>query len=184
MRTKSKKPGKQRKYEKQIPYNEKHKLVSANLSHALREAKGFRSLPVKVGDEVLITRGDFKGMKGKVSKVNHLKQYIVVEKVTRKKSDNSDVGAKIHPSNVIIMKLGKIKKDKFRVNFINRRVKEDSAKIDPELIEEEDEDIIDIDEDEYESSEALDEDFELTDEPEDITNLDSVESDDEEDETL
>ena len=69
MRTKSKKPNKQRYYQYNIPKHENHKLLSASVSKKLKQEKGLKSLPIREGDEVLIVRGSHKGKSGKVNKV-------------------------------------------------------------------------------------------------------------------
>ena len=49
--------------------------------------------------------GGMKGLVGKVSEVNQSKGYIHVEKATIAKADGKAIARKIHPSNVIIVKL-------------------------------------------------------------------------------
>ena len=160
MRTRSKKPTKQRKYERNVPFHEGHKLMSVNLSPELREQKGFRAIPVRPKDEVLITRGRFKGTKGKVSAVFPQKRFVHIEKVTMKKTDDSEIPAKIHPSNLMLIKFGK-SKDKKRKEFINRRVKEaDEYYTDEDFIDEE-EDVIAMDDEDIDDLEGDDEEFEL-----------------------
>ncbi len=112
--------------------------MSAHLSPGLREEYGFRSLPIREKDEVIILRGDFKGVKGKVTSVHPQKRYITIDKATRKKNDNTEIPAKIHPSNVMIVKINK-KKDRFRIGLINRRTVDEEAKINYEEIEDEEE---------------------------------------------
>ncbi len=163
MRPISKKPKKQRKYEKNVPLHEKHKLVSAHLSPELRKEHGFRSLPVRPKDEVVILRGDYKGIKGKVTSVHPQKHYITIDKATMKKNDNTEIPAKIHPSNVMIVKFHKTK-DRFRIGLINRRTVKEEARIDFDSIEEEeevvemgDEDFEDLEEEYVEESEEMEE---------------------------
>ncbi len=162
MRTKSKKPSKQRKYEKNVPFHEAHKLMSVNLSRELREQKGFRSIPVRPKDEVLITRGKHKNKKGKVTHVFPQKQYVFVEKVTNKKTNSEEVPAKIHPSNLQLIKFGK-HKDKKRLALINRRVKDTDELYTEEDFIDEDEDVINMDDEEFEETEMSDDEFELED---------------------
>ena len=155
MRTKSKKPSKQRKYENNVPYHEKHKLVSAHMSPELREKHGFRSLPVRIRDEVIIMKGKFKGHKGSVTKVNPQKRWVHVHQAMQKKSD-SDIPVKIHPSNLMIVKIHK-QKDRKRIALINRRTKNLDEFLDIDKIEEE------TSTDELDTNELTDtsEDFEL-----------------------
>lgn len=170
MRTTSKKPGKQRKYQFNVPMHESHKVISSHLSPELREEQGFRSLPVRVNDEVLIMRGKFKGIKGKINRINTKKQFVWVDKAVIKKTDNSEVPAKIHPSNLMIVKFGK-HRDKARVEMINRRTTEEDAYLDPEEVIVEEDDVIDIDEDEFEE-EDLEDEFDLVDDDEELAEED------------
>lgn len=164
MRPKSKAPRKQRKYNYTAIKHEVHKLMSANLSPELRSTKGFRSLPVKVGDSVTIMRGKYKGRSGKVNKVMPQKQRVYVDKIMRGKTDKTEIPIPLHPSNLMITKY--VTKDRRRMELINRRIKEESEKIDIESVleelEKEEEEAIEIEDDELlESTETDDEEFEI-----------------------
>lgn len=170
MRTKSKKPGKQRYYQHNTPKYEVHKLMSAHLTPELRERKGFRSLPVKVGDTVIIMRGSFKGKSGKVTRVNPTKKIVFVDKVFKRKTDNTEIPTPIHPSNLMISKYDE--KDRKRLQLINRRIKDVAEKIDIEatLAEAAEDEVIEIDDadlnEEFDDKlvNDLDDDIEFTDE--------------------
>ncbi len=88
----------------EIPLHKRQKLVSATLSKELRKKFGKRSLPIRKGDTVKIMRGDFKGHKGKVERVNLKKLKIYVHGATVTKADGSEKLYPIHPSNVKIIK--------------------------------------------------------------------------------
>jgi large subunit ribosomal protein L24 len=145
--------------------------MTANLSVELRERKGFRSLPVRVGDTVLITRGGMKSRSGKVMKVDPKRQRVFVDKIVKRKTDNTEVPVPIHPSNLVITKYQE--RDRKRLELINRRIKDVAEKIDIDAVmasaEDEDEDILDIDD------ETMLDDLELLDE------LDTLEDDDDDD---
>ena len=185
MRTKSKKPGKQRYYQHNTPKNEVHKLMSAHLTPELRERKGFRSLPVKVGDTVIIMRGSFKGKSGKVTRVNPTKKIVFVDKVYKRKTDNTEIPTPIHPSNLMISKYDE--KDRKRLELINRRIKDVAEKIDIEatLAEAAEDEVIDIDDadlnEEFDDKlvNDLDDDIEFTDEEEEQTVEDDKTAEDE-----
>lgn len=115
----SSKPRKQRKRLYNMPYHLRHKLLSAPLSPTLREKYGFRSIPLRTGDKVLIMRGEFTGFEGKIVKVDRKRLRIYVEKVVRKKTDGSEVLVPIHPSKVMVTELNL--KDEFRKAIIERR---------------------------------------------------------------
>ena len=65
----SKQPRKQRKYAFKAPPHIKHKKLRAPLSKELKKRYKKSALGVRVGDEVKILKGDFKGKTGKVDKV-------------------------------------------------------------------------------------------------------------------
>lgn len=64
-----------------------------------------RSIPIRVGDYVTITRGSQKGREGKVTASYRLKFVIHVEKVSRDKTNGQSVPIPIAPSKVVITKL-------------------------------------------------------------------------------
>ncbi len=102
-----------------MPLHLRHKLFNAPLSRELREKYGVKRLPVRVGDVVIIMRGDFAGVEGKVVKVDLKRVRIFVEGVQIKKADGTPVYYPIHPSKVMIVKLDL--SDKYRLKIIERR---------------------------------------------------------------
>ena len=179
MRTKSIKPKKQRKYQFATPKHEIHNVLSSNLSPSLRESKGFRSIPLRKGDTVTITRGDMKGKSGKVTKVDLKKQRVFVDKVVKRKTDNSEIAMPLHSSNLMITKL--VEKDRSRLELINRRIKNEDEKMDIDAIlaeEEEEDEIIEIEDDDLDLTDVIDdEEVELL---EDADETEVVEASDEE----
>ncbi len=77
-------PRKQRRMLYNAPLHKLPKLMSAHLSPELRERYGRRSFPVRTGDKVRILRGEFRGVEGKVTKVDRERQMVYVENVTVK----------------------------------------------------------------------------------------------------
>ncbi|MCK5594347.1 MAG: 50S ribosomal protein L24, partial [Candidatus Aenigmarchaeota archaeon] len=65
----SKETAKQRKYLYNAPLHVKRKFLSANLSKTLKQKVGKSSLPVRLGDEVIIKRGSYKGSTGEIVSV-------------------------------------------------------------------------------------------------------------------
>ncbi len=96
---------KQRKYVAKAPLHIKHKFMGAPLSASLKKEYGFRSLPVRSGDTVKVTSGQFRGVEGKVSKVSLIKTKVYVEGAAVKRADGTDAMYPIHASNVEIVKL-------------------------------------------------------------------------------
>jgi len=105
MRTKSKKPGKQRKYLYNAPLHRRQKMMGTLLSDDLQEKIGRRNLSLRKGDTVKVLRGDFKGHEGRVEKVD-LKTYrVFVEGVNRSKADGTKRFYPVSSSNLQIIKL-------------------------------------------------------------------------------
>lgn len=116
----SAKPSKQRKRLYNAPYHLRGKIMSAHLSDDLRKTYKVRSLPIRTGDVVRVMRGDYKGVEGKVTKVDRKKYRIYIEGITRQKVDGTTVPVPIHPSNVEIIKLNL--DDKIRREILERKL--------------------------------------------------------------
>lgn len=119
MKGMSSKPGKQRKKLFQASYHIRGKILSAHLSSELQSMYKTRSMPVRTGDVVRVLRGDYRGVEGKVLRVNRKKYRIFIEGITRQKSDGTTVLIPIHPSKVEIIRLNL--DDKFRKEILERR---------------------------------------------------------------
>ena len=117
----SKQPRKQRKYRYNAPLHIRRKFVSAHLSPELREKFGKRSFPLRKGDEVKVMRGEFKGFKGVVERVNLKDLKIYIEDLKVKKADGSEVLRPVRPSNLMIIKLNL--DDKKRLEALERGTK-------------------------------------------------------------
>lgn len=98
-------PRKQRKAFFNKPLHQKRKNLAAHLSPKLIEEYNVRAVPLVKGDTVKVVRGGLKGLTGKVSNVSITKEFINVEKATMAKADGKTIPRKIHPSNVVIIKL-------------------------------------------------------------------------------
>ncbi len=117
----SKQPRKQRKYIATAPLHIKHKFLGAHLSKDLRKQYKTRTIPVKKEDQVIIKSGQFKGIIGKIEKVNLRKTRIYVNNAQITKKDGNKVFYPIHPSNVVITELNL--KDKERLKILERKNK-------------------------------------------------------------
>ncbi|HDD66868.1 MAG TPA: 50S ribosomal protein L24 [Nitrososphaeria archaeon] len=111
-------PRKQRRMLYNAPLHKLPKLMSAHLSPELRERYGRRSFPVRAGDKVRILRGEFRGVEGKVTKVDRERQMVYVENVTVKKADGTTVQKPVHVSNVMITELNL--DDEYRKQALSR----------------------------------------------------------------
>lgn len=124
MLTASKQPRKQRKALAEAPLHLRHKFLNAKLAPDLRKKLGVTRLPIRVGDTVMIMRGDFKGVTGKVVRVDLKRIRIYVEGATRTNSRGETVYYPIHPSKVMITNIDT--SDKRRQEIIERRKKASS----------------------------------------------------------
>jgi len=117
-RPKSKKPRKQRKFLYNAPLHLRRKMISAHLSKELREKYKRRSFPLRTGDEVKVMRGEFKGVVGKVVKIDTKKYKVYVDTVKKKRSVGTEYLVPISPSNLMIIKLNL--EDKYRIKMLER----------------------------------------------------------------
>src|SRR3989344_2783300 len=95
---------KQRKYRFNAPLHARHKMLSAHLSKELRKDVGFRSMPLRKGDEVSVMVGEHKKMKGTITRVDMkaLKGY--VDSIKKRKLSGQEVEIPLDPSTLKIMK--------------------------------------------------------------------------------
>jgi len=117
-RPKSKKPRKQRKFLYEAPLHIRRKMIAAHFSKELREKYKRRSFPLRKGDEVEIMRGEFKGKKGKIVRIDTKKYKVYIEGIKRKKTAGTEVLVPIHPSNLRIINLNL--EDKERLKALER----------------------------------------------------------------
>jgi len=113
------KPGKQRKMLYNAPQHIRQKIMAAPLSPELIASKGVKSLPIRKGDTIQITRGDNKGFEGKISRVDLKRYRIFIEGLTREKVDGTNIFTSVHPSKVMIKKLNL--DDRWRKAIIERK---------------------------------------------------------------
>lgn len=109
---------KQRKAHFDAPSSERRIRMAAPLSKELRGQHSVRSLPVRINDEVKITRGTNKGKEGKITAVYRKKYIIHIERVTREKVSGASVPIGVDASKVEIIKLSM---NKDRTALIERR---------------------------------------------------------------
>ncbi len=105
VRIASKQPRKQRKARYNAAHHERGSLLHAPLSKELREKYHQRSVRVIKGDTVKVVRGDHVGTSGSVDYVETKKSQIIVDGVSVKKADGTEVPRPIDPSNVIVTEL-------------------------------------------------------------------------------
>ena len=102
-------------------------LVCSNLSDNLKKQYNKKSTSVVKGDTVRIMRGEYKGVEGKVEKINTDKGKLSIEGVQREKIKGGQVKVLIHASNVKISSLNM--DDNYRKNkFENKEQINNSGK--------------------------------------------------------
>ena len=98
-------PRKQRKKNYQDPLHKRYKRFSSPLSSELKASHNTGSIQVRTGDTVRVSRGEHKGLEGKVTKVDRKNYRIFIEGVTREKIDGTPTSIPIHPSKAMITRL-------------------------------------------------------------------------------
>lgn len=97
--TSSRRKNRQRHFS--APSHIRRKIMSAPLSKELRKKYGVRSIPIRKDDEVMVTRGHYKGQQtGKVLQCYRRKFAIHVERIQREKANGATVNVGLHPSKV------------------------------------------------------------------------------------
>ncbi|HLC90595.1 MAG TPA: 50S ribosomal protein L24 [Candidatus Nanoarchaeia archaeon] len=96
---------KQRKYRYNAPLHIKQKMLSAHLSKELRTKYGTRNIPVRKGDTVKVSRGQFKKKQGKVERVILKQERVFVAGIETIKRDGSKVLFPLNASNLIIIEV-------------------------------------------------------------------------------
>jgi large subunit ribosomal protein L24 len=104
-KTRSSQPRKQRLARAHAPHHQARKQMASHLSEELLLRYNRRSATVITGDEVKVLRGDHKGKTGKIVEVVVSDRKVVVEGVTNKKADGTEVPLPVDPSNLVITRL-------------------------------------------------------------------------------
>jgi len=121
MKVKSKQPRKQRKALFNYKNHQKSKLLTVRVADFVREEYGIKSLPLRVGDGVRITRGEFKDFEGEIIEITK-KQRAKIKEATFDKADGTQFHPAIHISKMVITKFTKEKKmDPWRARMIERK---------------------------------------------------------------
>jgi large subunit ribosomal protein L24 len=102
---KSVQPRKQRKYRYNAPLHLKSKFLNVHLDKTLKSKYGIRSIRVRKGDTVKISKGNYRGKSGKVDKVSLKYLKIYVQGIEQMKKDGSKSLVAIEPTNTIITNL-------------------------------------------------------------------------------
>lgn len=117
--TRSVKPKKQRLLVFTAPLHIKQKFMRSPLSKELQKKYKKRNALLRKGDEVKVMRGTFKGKTGNVSEVMLKKTRVIVEGIENIKTDGAKAHYPMHPSKLMITKLGT--EDKTRKKIMERK---------------------------------------------------------------
>ena len=98
-----------------------NKQICAPLSKDLRKKYSRRSARIMVDDTVNVIRGEYKGIKGKVSKISTTNSSIAIEGNKKEKLKGDKIDVYIHSSNVIITSLNT--DDKWRLKILEKKPK-------------------------------------------------------------
>lgn len=122
MKIKSKKPGKQRKALFNYKNHQRSKLLTCRLADFFQEDYGIKRIPLRVGDSVRITKGEYKDFEGEVLEItNGLR--VKVKEAVFDKADGTQFHPTIHVSNLVITKFLKEGKrmDGWRAAMIEKK---------------------------------------------------------------
>ncbi len=108
-----------------IPKHQRDKMVGAVLEDSLRKQYGRKNIRVVKGDSVRIMRGEYKGVEGKVEKVNTEHATFHIEGIQREKIRGGQVKVPIHSSNVMVISLNL--DDDYRSRKLQGATKAESA---------------------------------------------------------
>ena len=125
MKVASKKPGKQRKAFYNSKNHQRSSLMSTRIADFLVEEFGVKRMPLRVGDSVRVTKGEFQDFEGEVLEIKRKTRRVKIKEVTFEKTDGTTFYPKIDNSNLIITKFYKEKKmDAWRAQMIERKAYE------------------------------------------------------------
>lgn len=88
-----------------LPKHQRDKMVGAVLEDTLREQYKRKNIRVVKGDSVRVMRGEYKGVEGKVEKVNTGHATFHIEGIQREKIRGGQVKVPIPSSNVMVISL-------------------------------------------------------------------------------
>lgn len=121
MKVKSRQPRKQRKALFNYGNHQRSKLFTTRVADFVRDEYGIKKLPIRVGDNVRITKGEYKDFEGEVLEVTKNLRCKIKE-AQFEKTDGTQFHPAIHISNLIITKFTKEKKmDPWRAKIIERK---------------------------------------------------------------
>ncbi|MDQ3884943.1 MAG: 50S ribosomal protein L24 [Thermoproteota archaeon] len=107
-----------------LPKHKRDKMVGAVLEDGLRKQYQKKTIRVIKGDSVRVIRGEYKGVEGKVDRVDTEHATFHIEGIQKEKIRGGQVKVPIHSSKVMVITLNL--EDKYRSNKLQGRTKTDS----------------------------------------------------------
>jgi large subunit ribosomal protein L24 len=108
-----------------LPKHQRDKMVGAVLEDVLRKQYGRKNIRVIKGDSIRVIRGEYKGVEGKVERIDTDHATLHIEGIQREKIRGGQVKVPIHSSKVMVIALNL--DDKYRSNKLQRRPKRESV---------------------------------------------------------
>lgn len=121
----------------QATFQTKNKQLGSALSKDLHKKYGKRSVRVVQGDSITILRGEFKGVDGKISKVDVSKNSVAIDGVKKEKTKGDKFDVYIHTSNLVVTSLNT--EDKWRIRKLEGKDTGKETKVVDKIKEKEDE---------------------------------------------
>ncbi len=98
--------GKQRRARERASLHTRQRFMHVHCSPELRKRYGKRSVGIRVGDEVKVMRGRFRGKHVKVDSVNLKKIKLYLTKIEVPKKDGTKTTVPFDPSNLMLTGIG------------------------------------------------------------------------------
>ncbi len=97
----------------QATFQTRSKQLGSNLSKDLQKKYGKKSVRALEGDSIIISRGEFKGVDGKIAKISTEKSSVTIDGIKKEKTKGDKFDVYIHTSNLVITSLNT--SDKWRM---------------------------------------------------------------------
>jgi large subunit ribosomal protein L24 len=113
---------KQRKALHNYKNHQRSKLLTTRLADFISDEYGIKRIPLRIGDSVKITKGEFRDFEGAVMEITKDLR-VKVKECVFEKADGTQFYPKIHVSNLIITKFAQegAKMDGWRASMIERK---------------------------------------------------------------
>ena len=97
----------------QATFQTRSKQLGSNLSKDLQKKYGKKSVRALEGDSITISRGEFKGVDGKIAKISTEKSSVTIDGIKKEKTKGDKFDVYVHTSNLVITSLNT--SDKWRM---------------------------------------------------------------------